>query len=424
VSPSHRSLRLLAVLAFLLGTSAPGLADEKSRVRGDLPPTSADLDVALEVDLDGAEAAALFRTVHELLLERVGPDVVSDTELYLGAIEGMVDVVNRKQSRGISESRAALPPSGRLLARRDADELISSLAGRITGIGIEFQLYPRVGVIVITRVLPGSPAETAGLAVDDQIVALDGQGFAGRGLTEVLSLLQGDSGTRLAIQFQRGYGLSAASFAVAVERRSFEVRSVIDELRPNGVGYIRVFQFHQRTPAEVEESLTRLAELGADRFVLDLRNSAGGDVLGAIGVADLFVAEGTVLGRLVEPGVGEEDLVAKRPQATAGNLVLLVNGWTHGSAEAVAAALQEHHRAYVIGEPTMGAGRTETLIELGAELVLRLDTVRMQTPTGQSWEGRGVIPDQPFWTQEGTVEDGGLDPLYEMAVHYLETEGL
>lgn len=415
------------LLVLVLGaTGRVAAEDPDGRLRGDLPPSPLDVDALLSTRLDGREAAALFARLHGLLLERVGTDVISDTDLYMGAIQGMIDVVNRRQAEGDSQTRAALPPAAMVLTQPEADQLRGSLDGRITGIGIEFQLYSRLGVIRITRVLPNSPAEVAGLIPDDQIVALDGRSFAGLGLPGVLALLQGNPGSPIALQFQRGAGLSQASYTVAVERRSFDLRSVQDELRPGGLGYLRVFQFHRGTPGEVEESLLRLAQLGADRIVLDLRDSAGGDLLSALSVANLFLPEGTVLARVLEPGIGERDIVAKRPQVCAANLVVLVNNWTHGSAEAVAAALQEHHRAYVIGEPTMGSGRTETLIDLGHSLVLRLDSVRLQSPTGRSWAGRGVLPDQPFWTTSGgggSGDEGASDPLYEVAVHYLETEG-
>ena len=416
---------LLLVTSCLVSNVLAGEAEE--RVRGDLPPTAVDLDALLTADLDGAEAKALFLRVHSVLLERIGTDVLSDTDLYLGAVQGMVDVANRRQAVGASPTHAALPPSGMILQREAADQLVTAMAGQLTGVGIEFQLYSRPGILAVSRILPGSPAEAAGLVVNDRIVAIDGRGFGGLGLPEVLALLHGDEGSVMELQFQRGFGLASASYAVALERRTFQVRSAVDELRPNGVGYVRVFQFHRGTPGEVEESLRRLVELGADRFVLDLRDSAGGDIQAAVAVADLFVPEGTVLTRLVEPGVGELDLVARGSQLTDANLVLLVNSWTHGAAEAIAAALQEHHRAYVIGEPTMGSGRTETLIDLGHGFVLRLDSVRMQSPMGRSWAGRGVVPDQPFWTSSGAESDpveGAPDALYEMAVHYLETEGL
>ncbi len=312
-----------------------------------------------------------------------------------------------------------------LLTEEDAERLGHALKGELTGVGIEFKFYPRPGVLVVSRILPGSPAEAAGLLSGDRIVALDGAGLAGRTLQEVLGMLRGEEGSRIALQYQRGDGLAAAAFAVGIQRAAFRVHTVSDELRGGGVGYIRVFGFHADTPTEVAESIDRLRALGADRFVLDLRNNVGGDLAGAMGVADLFLEQGTVLGRIVEPGVGAQDLVAKAPVMTEQRLVVLVNTWTHGVAEAVAAALQEHNRAYVIGQPSMGSAHTETLVALGSSLVLRMASVRLLTPTGRSWEGRGVIPDQPF----GSMGDGGeagssLDHVFDMAVYYLETEGL
>lgn len=412
------------LLALLVAT-ATSFAGEP--VIGDLPPAPPDVDRLLDADLNDTEAAALFREVRALLLERVGADEVSEADLWLGAIQGMVDVVNRDSRQSASRTLAALPDSGMVLDGAGARRLTEGLMGSMTGIGVEFQLLSRPGLLVVSRVLPGSPADQAGILTGDRIVALDGVGFAGRTLPQVLHMLQGDAGSLIALQLQRGVGMATASFILTVERRAFDVRSVTDELHAGGVGYVRVFGFHRRTPDEVRDSLQRLSEQGADRIVLDLRDSVGGDLVGATGVADLFLPEGTVLGRVVEPGVGERDLLALGPQVEDRKVVILVNAWTQGAAEAVAMALQDHHRAYLIGEPTMGASHTETLIELGHDLVLRIDSVRLISPTGRSWEGRGVIPDQPFWSDAPTGDPsdaGAIDPMFEMAVHYLETEGL
>jgi len=416
--------RFAGSLLVVIFATTNGLATEP--LVGDLPPAPADIERLLGADLDDAEAAALFAQVRALLIERLGDDEVSEADLWLGAVQGMIDVVNRESREDASRTEAALPDAGMVLDAAGAGRLAEGMRGSMTGIGVEFQLLSRPGILVVSRVLPESPADQAGILIGDRIVALDGLGFVGRTLPEVLRMLQGEAGSRVALQLQRGVGMATASFVLTVERKAFAVRSVSDELRAGGVGYIRVFGFHRNTPREVGDALQRLRELGADRIVLDLRDSLGGDLIGAAGVADLFLPEGTVLGRVVEPGVGERDLLATEPQAEERSLVVLVNAWTGGSAVAVATALQEHHRAYVIGEPTMGSAHTETLIDLGHELVLRLESVRLFSPTGRSWEGRGVLPDQPFWSDPAgdPNEAGAVDPMFEMAVHYLETEGL
>ena len=151
--------------------------------------------------------------------------------------------------------------------------------------------------------------------------------------------------------------------------------------------------------------------------------------MAAVQVADLFVPASTVLLRLVEPGVGAQDIVAKQPCLSDSALVILVNRWTLGAAESLTAALQEQGRAYVIGESTMGSARTETLISLGNSLVLRLESVRLQTPTGRSWQREGLNPDLPIWNTSMPLhnslswgEQANNDLLFDTAVHYLETQ--
>jgi carboxyl-terminal processing protease len=226
----------------------------------------------------------------------------------------------------------------------------------------------------------------------------------------------------------RGDGEEATLFMVSVMRAVFPVRSTRAELTPDRVGWLHLSQLHSGTPMEVREEIGRLRKLGADRFVLDLRGCQGGDILSTVGVADLFLPQSAVVVRVIEPAVGEEDISAQSPQFVTEELVVLVNRWTQGAGEALAVALQEHSRAYVIGEPTMGVGRTETLIPLGYELVLRLNSVRLESPTGVCWQGRGLTPDQEVGLQVVVQPQGpgeaptASDHQFQMAVHYLQSE--
>ncbi len=422
--PKHPLLSPALALAAVLvaGWVSPSRAGDS--VIGDLPPAVSTFESLLSLELSDREAQKLFNELESLLLERVGPDRITATELYLGAMQGMVEVANRRLSEDVSTKQASLPPAGMLMRSIDANRLVEGLQGRMTGLGIEFQLYADAGLLVVSRVLPGSPAERGGLLAGDRIVALDGMGFAGADLPSVISVLQGDLGTNLSLDVLRGMGLAAARYRVTLQRQAFAVRSVDEELRPNGVGYVQIYQFHEGTPGEVEESLTRLTELGADRFLVDLRNNPGGDLRAAAGVADLFLPAGTVLAHLAEPGQTERDLLTTRGVVSDRSLALLVNGWTLGAAEVFAAALQEHGRAYLIGEPTMGVGRTQTLIPLGHGLTLRLDSVRVQSPTGRSWQAEGILPDLPIWASGLSLDEaqgGPADPQFETAVHYLLT---
>lgn len=422
-------LALAAVLSF--GPSwawAQDAADAKPTPIGDFAARVAHIEELLSADLTDAQARRLFDEVRTLLLSRVGGDVVSESDLYLGAIHGMLEALNRRQETSVSTVEAALPDPSMMLTESQATQLRRDFDGQMTGIGIDFRLYPEHGVLFVMEVLPGSPGDRAGIRPGDRILAVDGIGFAGARVDDVLGLLQGGEGTSLTLRVWRGDGEEQTMFAVALTRDVFPVRSVRDEVGPDAVGWLHVSQFHARTSAEVAEGIHRLRKLGADRLVLDLRHCQGGDVRAAAAVADLFLPKEAVIVRLIQPGVGEQDLVAEKDQVAKEELVVLVNRWTQGAAEAVVSALQEHDRAYVIGERTMGSGRVETLIQLGFGFVLRVDSVRMESPTGRTWQGVGLQPDQAVELESAVTQSQGsgvpatMDQQFQTAVHYLQTE--
>ena len=423
---------LTATLALaLIVVVGPRLATAQSNTDppvGDFAARVAAIEQLLATNLTDAEARKLFSELRDLLMERVGGDVVSASDLYLGAMHGMLEAVNARQSSDLSAVERALPAPSMLLTEAEASQLARDFDGQMTGIGIDFRLFPEHGVLYVMEVLPGSPGARAGIRTGDRILAVDGIGFAGARVDDVLGLLQGKEGTSLTLRVWRGDGEEQTMHAVALTRTVFPVRSVRAELGADGVGWLHVSQFHARSAAEVEEGVQRLRKLGADRLVLDLRHCQGGDVRAAAAVTDLFLPPEAVIVRLVEPGVGEQDLVAVGPQSISEDVVVLVNRWTQGAAEAVVSALQEHARAYVIGERTMGAGRVETLVPLAHGLVLRVDSVRMESPTGRRWQGVGVQPDQAVEVEatvavQGVVERPALmDQQFQTAVHYLQTE--
>ncbi|MCO4771238.1 MAG: PDZ domain-containing protein [Deltaproteobacteria bacterium] len=422
----HTSALLAFVAVFGLMPTL-GQAQAPEPVKGDLAARASSIETLLESDLSDAEAAALFVQLRKLLLERVGSDVVSDADLYLGAMHGMLQAVNERQDALSGPLELALPDEVMVVTAEQAAQLRRDLQGQMTGIGIDFRFFPDHGVLYVMEVLDGSPGDKGGIRPGDRIVAVDGVGFASAPVQLVLDSLQGSEGSPLSLTVMRGEGNKAALFNVPVVRSIFPVRSTRAELTPDRVGWLQLSQLHSGTPAEVLEEITRLRKLGADRFVLDLRGCQGGDVLAMAGVADLFLPPSAVVVRLVEPGVGEQDVVASQPQSVEEEMVVLVNRWTQGAAEALAIALQEHARAYVIGEATMGAARAETLIPLRDDLVLRLDSVRMESPTGRSWQGRGLQPDQPVEVQAVSQPTGpgeapdGFDQQFQMAVHYFQT---
>jgi carboxyl-terminal processing protease len=411
-----------SLVAFLLlPLSSTPLRAEESPVRGDLPPVGNGI---LQEELDGLttkQAKALFEQIHELLSNRLTSDVSGARALYLGAIQGMLDQVNAEQD----QRTGALPPPGMLLSSTQAQRIRDALNGQVTGIGIEFQLQSQHGVLVVSRVIPGSPAETAGMLAGDHILAIDGQRFAGASLAEVLLLLQGTEGTDIAFEFARNSPVGPARYVMQLDRGTFRVESSEAHLETNRVGYLKLHQFHIQTSNEATEHLRELTEQGARHFVIDLRGCVGGNLEAARALADLFLPQGTVVAHVDEPGVGSEDLLASSPLHFEQELVILIDRWTRGAAELLAASLQEHDRAFLIGEPTMGRAQGETLIALGNDLFLRIESVQLGGPMGTSWAESGVQPDQPIWISSQGIRPSPRstgDLQFQTALHYLAHE--
>ena len=409
-------------LAFvLIPTSSVPVRAEEVRIRGDLPPVA---NGVLQDQLEGlstAQARALFEQIHELLSSRIESDTSEARALYLGAIQGMLDQINSEQLL----RTGVLPPPGMLLSVKQAQRIRDALKGQVTGIGIEFQLQSQHGVLVVSRVIPGSPAETAGMRAGDHILAIDGQRFTGASLAQVLQLLQGAEGTDISFEFARNSPAGPTRYVLELDRGTFRVESSEAHLERNKVGYLKLHQFHRETPVEASERLRELSKQGARHFVLDLRGCVGGHLEAARALADLFLSKGTVVAHVDEPGVGGEDLLATSPPSFEQDIVILIDRWTRGAAELLAASLQEHNRAFLIGEPTMGRARGETLIELGNDLVLRIESVQLGGPMGASWADSGVQPDQPIWISSQGVSPSPRsagDLQFQTALHYLAHE--
>jgi len=425
------SLSNLLTLGSVLGACVVTIASSaraEPPVQGDLAPVVPDLEAILDANISDEEARALFDEVRAVLQERLGPDTVSARDLYLGALLGMIEAANRQSRADAGPLESVLPPSGMLLTRDQADQLAADLDGTMSGLGIQFQYRPETGSLVVLGVISGSPSDRLGMRRGDIVVGADHKTFAGRTQEQVLSLLQGATGTSVRLSVLRPLGNgTAAQYTVGLQRSTFEVPSVVDSMSHTGVGHLGLKRIHRGSPDEVEAAMSRLRDQGADRFVLDLRGSQGGCIHAASAIADLFLPKGTVVLRTVEPGVGEKDLTTTRDVVAHEAVVVLVDRWTHGAAEALAAALQDHSRAYLIGETTLGTARTETLVDVGANFWLRIDSVRLETADGRTWHGTGLSPDaaiqataSPWYDGRGTALD--LDPQFQQAVHYLQSE--
>ena len=321
-------------------------------------------------------------------------DEVDSRALIHGALRGMVDTLD--------PHTVYMPPE---LFR----ELKADSAGEFGGLGLE--LARKDDALVVVAPLDDSPAARAGVMPGDVLVAIDGESTQGMDVSRAAQRLRGRTGEKVRLGLMR-QGFSGPREFVLVRDI---IRVAALEARLYGhTGHVRIRNFHERTDAQLQRALERLrAENGGEPLaglVLDLRNNPGGLLDQAVAVADRFLAGGltvvTTRGRGSKPQATyrsrERDTEPPYP------MVVLVNAGSASASEIVAGALQDHHRAVVMGAQTFGKGSVQTLIELQDGSGLKLTVSRYYTPSGRSIQEHGITPDYALGGEAGGTREKDL----------------
>jgi carboxyl-terminal processing protease len=325
------------------------------------------------------------------VFERVRSEYVeptTDEQLIETAINGML---------------TALDPHSSYLNRKSFQDMQVQTRGEFGGLGIEVTMEN--GLIKVVSPIDDTPAFRAGLQPGDLITHLDGEAISGMSLADAVEKMRGPVGSDIKVTIRRGE--ASEPFDVAITRDTIKIQSV--RYRQEGdVGYIRVTTFNEQTQTGLERAVERLQkEIGSDKltgYVLDLRNNPGGLLDQAISVSDAFLDKGEIVstrGRKPEDGqrynAKSGDLAKGKP------MVVLINGGSASASEIVAGALQDHHRAIVLGTQSFGKGSVQTIIPLPGHGAMRLTTARYYTPSGRSIQALGISPDievQPAKVEE------------------------
>src|SRR5712672_2122490 len=342
--------------------------------------------IGLHQDVDAASQSAntgetykqlnLFGDVFELVRNDYVDDVKDDT-LVEGAINGML---------------TALDPHSNYLNSKNFNDMKVQTRGEFGGLGIEVSMEN--GLVKVVSPIDDTPAAHAGLKPGDLITHLDGNAVQGLTLPEAVEKMRGPVNSDINLTIRRE---GQEPFDVQLTRAIIKIQSVRSHLEGNNIGYIRVTSFNEQTDVGLNNAMKNLKQQADNKLigiVLDLRNNPGGLLDQAVAVSDAFLDKGEIVSTR---GRRADD--AQRYNARAGDIAtglpmaVLINGGSASASEIVAGALQDHHRAVLIGTKSFGKGSVQTIIPLAGHGAMRLTTARYYTPSGRSIQARGIDPD-------------------------------
>lgn len=350
----------------------------------------------------GQMADTLIEAMKQIDQRYIEP--VDDRRLFEAAMTGMIGELGDPYS-------AYEPPQEALEFRQQLDQ-------KFGGIGIEVMIDPATRRLTVSSPMIGTPAYEAGILAGDQIVAIDGQTTEGMEYEEARHRMRGEAGGPITLSILRPG--QSMPHEVKLVRAIIKIPSVLGDTRDARgrwrftladhaeIGYVRVVSFGEQTVSELDAALKDLEGRNIRGLILDLRKNFGGILRAAVATCDLFLDRGLIVttrGR--DKGRNLETF-----EATAGGryanlpMIVLVDHWTASAAEIVAACLQDHHRATIIGERTWGKGTVQNVIPLeSGKSALKLTVATYWRPNGKNihrWPNArdedewGVKPDLGF----------------------------
>jgi carboxyl-terminal processing protease len=304
-------------------------------------------------------------------------DQVDDHTLIKGAIDGML---------------AALDPHSSYVEASDFDQLKATTDGNYGGLGLTVSIED--GAVKVIAPTEDTPAWRAGVKAGDYITHINGELVYGLSLDEAVDKMRGAPGTPIKITIVRPG--RARPLDISMVRERIELHPVKWEIR-DGVGYININTFTGNVADATKSALLSIDKATGGHplgYVVDLRSNPGGLLDQAVEVSDAFLDSGEVVS---QRGREKDDIERyyARPGDMAHGLpvVVLVDAGTASASEIVAGALQDHHRALIMGEKSFGKGSVQTVVQTGPDSALRLTTARYYTPSGRSVQAGGIDPD-------------------------------
>jgi carboxyl-terminal processing protease len=343
-------------------------------------------------------------------------DDVSDDTLVESAINGML---------------TSLDPHSNYLNTKNFNDMKVQTRGEFGGLGIEVSMEN--GVVKVVSPIDDTPAARAGLKPGDLITHLDGDPVQGMSLPEAVEKMRGLINTEIKLTIRRE---GKEPFDVKLTRATIKIQSVRSHLEGDNIGYIRITSFNEQTDVGLNNVMKNLKQQAGNKLlgvILDLRNNPGGLLDQAVAVSDAFIDKGEIVSTRGRRAEDAQRYNARPGDIAAGlPIAVLINGGSASASEIVAGALQDHHRAILLGTKSFGKGSVQTIIPLPGHGAMRLTTARYYTPSGRSIQAKGIDPDivveaakiekptekgeKPVRASDVKKDDSGDDPPEQSSV--------
>ena len=307
-------------------------------------------------------------------------------EYYYEPGDATVETLETGLYRGLMDSLG--DPYTVYYTPEEYNSMTEETSGIYKGVGAYIGLDTATGAPVFTGIMPGTPAEKAGLKVGDIICEVDGVDTLSMDTAEVANLVKGEEGTTVTIKVNRG----GKYVTVTPTRETINVPTVTSEMLADGVGYLKISQFDDVTPGQFDENFAELKANGMKYMILDLRDNPGGTVSAVTQIASELLPGGLIFYMEDKNGEREE---YKCPGADFDiPLVVLVNGYSASASEILAGAIQDAGIGKLIGTQTYGKGIVQNLYPLGDGSAFKITIADYYTRNGRNIHKVGIEPDE------------------------------
>lgn len=353
--------------------------------------------------------------------------VSEDTEKKLKAIEDVIDeyyyqdadidVDAMTEGMYAGMVNALGDPYSVYYTEEEWNDLMQETAGIYYGIGAYLMIDPNTTLGKISGVIEDTPAEEAGLRADDLLYLVDGESTMGMELSEIVSRIKGEEGTKVHLTIYREG--ESDYLEIDVERRKIEAPTVKYEMLENDIGYIQIAEFDDVTTDQFTEALAVIKGSGAKGLVLDLRGNPGGSLNVVVDIARQILPKGLI--------VYTEDKYGERDEYTCDGrheldipLAVLVNGNSASASEILAGAIKDYNKGTLVGTTTFGKGIVQRVLPLTDGTALKLTISAYYTPNGNNIHGVGIEPDVVCEFDSDAYYDEDVDNQLEKAVEEIK----